>query len=80
MNDSKISYLGMQAILRRTLQLQTNAERLTRPGITETELVEALANIESHAAWLHGMFTSPAAAKEREAYIDYCDAQRGPEC
>jgi hypothetical protein len=50
--SDKIIYLGMVEIMQRIIRVQTNAERLMKPTVSEEEMLRMLLDIETSAAWL----------------------------
>jgi hypothetical protein len=70
MSDQAI-YLGMVEIMKRIIQLQTNAEQLMKPTVSEQEMLEMLLDIETSAAWLREKFSTMLTEEERAAYAAF---------
>jgi hypothetical protein len=66
--SDQVIYLGMAEIINRIIRVQTNAERLMKPTVSEEEMLEMLLDIETNAAWLREKLSTMLTEEERAAY------------
>jgi hypothetical protein len=66
--SDQVIYLSMVEIIKRIIRVQTNAERLMKPTVSEQEMLEMLLDIETSAAWLREKFSTMLTEEERAAY------------
>lgn len=69
--SDQVIYLGMLEIMKRIVQVQTNAERLMEPAVSAEEMLEMLLEIETSAAWLREKFATKLTDEERAAYATF---------
>ena len=69
--SDKVIYLGMLEIMKRIVRVQSNAERLMKPTVTEQEMLEMLLDIETSAAWLREKFSTKLTEEDRAAYATF---------
>lgn len=69
--SDKVIYLGMLEIMKRIVRVQTNAEQLMKPTVSEEEMLEMLLDIETSAAWLREKFSTKLTEEERAAYAPF---------
>lgn len=69
--SDQVIYLGMLEIMKRIAQVQTNAERLMKPDVSEEKMLEMLLEIETSAAWLREKFSTKLTEEERAAYATF---------
>jgi hypothetical protein len=66
--SDQVIYLSMVEIIKHIIRVQTNAERLMKPTVSEQEMLEMLLDIETSAAWLREKFSTMLTEEERAAY------------
>ncbi|MBV0881603.1 hypothetical protein KTQ42_20185 [Noviherbaspirillum sp. L7-7A] len=69
--SDQVIYLSMVDIVKRVIRVQTNAERLMKPTVSEQEMLDMLLEIETSAAWLREKFSTMLTEEERTAYANF---------
>jgi hypothetical protein len=69
--SDQVIYLGMAEIINKIIRVQTNAERLMKPTVSEEEMLEMLLDIETNAAWLREKLATMLTEEERAAYATF---------